>query len=450
MTARTLGALWLAVAALSACRRSPPVADLILTDGRVHTLAWADPAPDGTPAARAPYDAAAGWRPDAEAVAIRAGRIEFVGSDDSALSYRGDSTRVIDLGGKTVIPGLIDASVDVPALAAGAAPESGGRAQGGDRDSEGPTNRTDRVRRALDSLAAGGFTMVGDAGADRGEMHALEALERSATLPVRVYGMLPARDTAFLHAWYDRGPDTVYTGSLIVRTVRLTAAGIPDTLAVVAMMTHNWQLSIEAVGAAANRSALDFIQREMATNAVAAHTRPLIEGTEFVGDADRPRLVSAGVIVSTDPLRAMARGSHSGGPAGASDSGEPVPWRSLRRAGARLVLTDDRGIDGADIFSEWYAAITRRPRAVAPEAHAIPSASERETLTPEEALRGFTSWASYAAYDEGETGRIAPSMRADLTVLTVDPLAVTPATADQLLAGSVAMTIVDGRVVFTR
>ena len=71
-----------------------------------------------------------------------------------------------------------------------------------------------------------------------------------------------------------------------------------------------------------------------------------------------------------------------------------------------------------------------------------------ETLTPEEALRGFTLWAAFAAYDEWESGRIVRGMRADLTVMTIDPLAVAPAHADQLLQGQIAMTIVGGRVVY--
>src|SRR5262245_14345996 len=41
-------------------------ADLLLTNGRVYTLAWDDPAPDGTPAASAPRSAGV-LHPDAEA-----------------------------------------------------------------------------------------------------------------------------------------------------------------------------------------------------------------------------------------------------------------------------------------------------------------------------------------------------------------------------------------------
>ena len=41
-------------------------------------------------------------------MAVAAGKILYVGDVASARAYRGESTRVFDLGGKTVLPGLID------------------------------------------------------------------------------------------------------------------------------------------------------------------------------------------------------------------------------------------------------------------------------------------------------------------------------------------------------
>jgi len=87
-------------------------ADLILTNGRVYTLRWDEPAPDGTVDAAAPRSDT-GWHPDAEAVATKGGEILFVGSTREALEFRGDSTRVIDLAGATVVPGLVDSHTHV-------------------------------------------------------------------------------------------------------------------------------------------------------------------------------------------------------------------------------------------------------------------------------------------------------------------------------------------------
>jgi predicted amidohydrolase YtcJ len=64
-------------------------ADLVLVNGKIYTV-------DTT-------------RPTASALAVRAGKILFVGSDGEARSRANASTTVIDLGGKTVVPGIIDA-----------------------------------------------------------------------------------------------------------------------------------------------------------------------------------------------------------------------------------------------------------------------------------------------------------------------------------------------------
>lgn len=48
-------------------------------------------------------------QPTAEAVAVRRGRIVAVGYRDEVMKLRGPKTKLVDLAGKTMIPGLIDA-----------------------------------------------------------------------------------------------------------------------------------------------------------------------------------------------------------------------------------------------------------------------------------------------------------------------------------------------------
>ncbi len=47
-------------------------------------------------------------QPDAEAVAIKDGRIVFVGNKQEALQQKGEQTKLVDLQGKTLMPGFID------------------------------------------------------------------------------------------------------------------------------------------------------------------------------------------------------------------------------------------------------------------------------------------------------------------------------------------------------
>ena len=83
---------WLVTGALlAACGQRPPFADVVFTNGAVLTMDSANPT--------------------ARAVAIRGGRIVYVGSDEGAQPLIGTSTRVLDLGGKTLMPGFQDAHV---------------------------------------------------------------------------------------------------------------------------------------------------------------------------------------------------------------------------------------------------------------------------------------------------------------------------------------------------
>ena len=115
----TLFLLCIALAGCATPSASGPEdpADLILVDGRVYTLAWSEPAKDGTPANDAPV-ASGEWRPDAQAIAIDDGNIVFVGTSSDALALQGPSSKIVDLAGATVIPGLVESHTHVLELGA--------------------------------------------------------------------------------------------------------------------------------------------------------------------------------------------------------------------------------------------------------------------------------------------------------------------------------------------
>lgn len=91
----------------SPTRDANRTADLVLRNGRVYSLSWPDPDAEGRPAQGAPLEDHV-WVPDADAIAIRAGRIVGVGSEVELEPLLGNETRIIDLDGATVIPGLVE------------------------------------------------------------------------------------------------------------------------------------------------------------------------------------------------------------------------------------------------------------------------------------------------------------------------------------------------------
>src|SRR5262245_5036150 len=52
-------------------------------------------------------------QPESEAIAVREGRFLAVGSNDEVLKLRGPATKVVDLAGRRVIPGLNDSHLHV-------------------------------------------------------------------------------------------------------------------------------------------------------------------------------------------------------------------------------------------------------------------------------------------------------------------------------------------------
>ena len=66
-------------------------------------------------------------------------------------------------------------------------------------------------------------------------------------------------------------------------------------------------------------------------------------------------------------------------------------------------------------------------------------------MTAEEAVRGYTVWSAYAGFDEREAGTLQVGRRADITVLSVDPLRDEPRS---LLRGHIVMTVSRGRITY--
>jgi hypothetical protein len=81
----------LSALAWQCCAAQAPAADLIIRHARIWTV---NPA-----------------QPEAEALAVLNGRIVAVGTDAAVLKWKGTSTRVVDAGGKRLLPGFNDAHV---------------------------------------------------------------------------------------------------------------------------------------------------------------------------------------------------------------------------------------------------------------------------------------------------------------------------------------------------
>jgi predicted amidohydrolase YtcJ len=556
-----------------ACATKPnDGADVLFIHGTVYTLNWPEPNTDGTPSTAAPYSASGGWHPDAQAVAVRGGEFVFVGSDSAAERWRGPNTRVVDLHGATVGPGLVDAHTHVANLGrslsrvnlvgvkteaeavdkvvelAAKVPKGewivgygwdegawanhypdmralservpdhpvflqglhtfaswGNRLaferahidaktpapNGGEirKDASGnpsgillnnaqalveriipaptPAQLDSQVMAGLDAVAKGGYVAVHEAGADSTLMASFERLARANTLPIRVYAMIAGRDTAYARTWVSRRADTTcatmlcvrsvkafYDGALGSRGARLLAdysdrpgqRGIAgreygfDESLMSALMHSGFQVVVHAIGDAANRATLDFFEHEYAANPQAKSLRNRVEHAQVVHPDDIPRFGKLDVIASMQPSHAVEDMPWAEQRVGPERIKGAYAWRTLRRAGARLIFSSDLPGTDYDFFYGLHSAITRRDKSRQPNGGWYPE----QRMTPEEAVRGYTTWAAYAGFDERKGGQITPGRRADLTVLDLDPFTAAP---DRLLDGHAIMTVAGGRIV---
>ena len=333
-----------------------------------------------------------------------------------------------------------------------------------------PAQRDAQVLRALHVMAASGYTGVHEAGVAPDVMESFERLAERDSMPLRVYAMLSARDSALLRRWIVRGPFTSANGTLVVRSVKAYydgalgsrgaqlladyadrpghrgvsggAYGFNQQL-VADAMSAGFQVGIHAIGDAGNRATLDFIDSVTSAAPKARGLRHRVEHAQVVSASDIARFASLGVIASVQPPHAVEDKGWAETRVGAERIAGAYAWRTLRRAGAALVFSSD--LPGSDwsAFYGLHSAITRQDTSGAPSGGWYPA----QRMTPEEAVRGYTVWGAYAGFDEQDAGTIAVGKRADFTVMDVDPFR---ADGAALMRGAVVLTVSRGRVTFQR
>ena len=115
------------------------------------------------------------------------------------------------------------------------------------------------------------------------------------------------------------------------------------------------------------------------------------------------------------------------------------PFKALLASGARLAAGSDWPVSSPDPIQGIHVAVNR----VEPGGSGAPLTPDQR-LSLGEALSAYTSGTAYVNHLD-ETGRIAPGMLADLTVLDRDPFA---GPAEAIHETRTAATYVGGRLVY--
>ncbi len=166
-----------------------------------------------------------------------------------------------------------------------------------------------------------------------------------------------------------------------------------------------------------------------------------VEHAQIVALSDIPRFAALGIIPSMQPSHAIGDLHFAASRLGLKRLEGAYAWQSFIKAGSIIPGGSDAPVERGEPMIEFYAAVARKDLKGFSGAGWHPE----QAVSREQALKMFTIWAAYAAFEENSRGTIEPGKLADFTVLTQDIMQIPEA---EILDTKCAMTIINGEVVF--
>jgi predicted amidohydrolase YtcJ len=239
--------------------------------------------------------------------------------------------------------------------------------------------------------------------------------------------------TAYMFEHYIDEPDnygmTVVDKEEMVELVsKASKAGLPST--------------IHAIGDRAVHDVLDvyeYVRHEEAARGEASESRRhRIEHVQIIHPSDKSRLTELNIIASMQPIHATSDWDRAERFWGHERSKWSYNARLQIDLGTRVAFGSDAPVESFNPFEGLYSAVARRQINGAPSPEGwMPELK----LTVDEALRGYTIGAAYAAGMENRLGMLAVGYYADLVLIDRDPYTTE---GEELLHTQVLGTMVDG------
>src|SRR5215471_9705742 len=259
------------------------------------------------------------------------------------------------------------------------------------------------------------------------------------TIKVVSDGALGSRGAALLAPYSDK-PDT--SGFLTVEADKFRPM-------LVSALKQGIQVETHAIGDRANRFILD--EYERAFKAVPAGERKVAEPrwrdehSQIVNPADLPRFAQLHVIPSMQPSHAIGDLFFAPRRIGMERLQGAYAWETLIKSGMPIAGGSDAPVERGEPMIEFYAAVARKPLPARAQGASMDGWHPEEAMTREQALKAFTLWAAYAAFEEDLKGTISAGKLADFTVLSADIMKIPE---PQILETKNVMTIIGGQVVY--
>jgi predicted amidohydrolase YtcJ len=207
------------------------------------------------------------------------------------------------------------------------------------------------------------------------------------------------------------------------------------------------QVETHAIGDRANRLILDLY--EQAFKAVPPDRRKIrdprwrVEHAQIVDPADIPRFARLGVIPSMQPSHAISDLFFVPARLGMDRLVGAYAWQSFIKSGCIVPGGTDAPVERGEPMIEFYAAVTRKSI----KGESGEGWHPEQAVSREDALKMFTLWPAYAAFEEKEKGSIEVGKLADFTVLSRDIMKIPEM---KILETQNEMTVIGGEITYSR
>ncbi len=202
----------------------------------------------------------------------------------------------------------------------------------------------------------------------------------------------------------------------------------------VAAHTRGLQIATHAIGDDANRRCIDLYDRLLTEYPRADH-RHRLEHASLLDTAMIADLARLGLIVSTQPLFIHSEKGWLHKRLGAERAKAVYPLRDLFEAQVKVAGASDAPVESPDVLHAIQCCVTRE------------AFEPQQGITAAQAVRMYTIDAAFAQFDELAKGSISVGKRADLVILTANPVAVPPHAIRDI---RVERTIMGGRIIYDR
>jgi predicted amidohydrolase YtcJ len=166
-----------------------------------------------------------------------------------------------------------------------------------------------------------------------------------------------------------------------------------------------------------------------------------VEHAQILNAADIPRFAKLGVIPSMQPSHAISDLFFAPARLGMDRLAGAYAWQSFLKSGCMIAGGSDAPVERGEPMIEFYAAVARKSI----KGESGEGWHPEQAVSREQALKMFTIWPAYAAFEERDKGSVEPGKLADFTVLSQDIMKIPE---PEILKTRAEMTVIGGEIVF--